>query len=199
MDSGRSSQLSPSYWQSSSSSSTPWQGGFCTDSITLKLSKAFDRVNLERLLIKLHHIGFDSNLIRWMRSLLTGQTQKGCINGAASNMCKVTSGMPQGSFLSPSLHYLHKLHWSGFIPRNQHQAICKWFFPLPPYNLLRRSTNPAEGHWSPHGVRFRMEFNPRKCYATHFMTPHQKGNMCAVPYHMGDMRECLTVPILMWH
>ena len=30
-----------------------------------------------------------------------------------------------------------------------------------------------------------MEFNPKKCYVMHFMTRHQKRNVCAVPYRMG--------------
>ena len=49
-----------------------------TDVILLDLSKAFDRVPHERLLLKLNRHGIDGPLLQWFRHFLTNRMQTCC-------------------------------------------------------------------------------------------------------------------------
>ena len=163
--------------------------GTRTDSIILDFSKAFDKVDLELLLTKLHHVGVDGNLLRWMRSFLTGRIQKVCIDGAASSPCDVTSGVPQGSVLGPLLFIIYINDIGAHLSPGTHMRL------FADDALLYRHTDTFDDHitlqkdldhlmdWA---ETWRMEFKPKKCYAMHFMTPHQKRNTCAAPYYMGN-------------
>ena len=163
--------------------------GTRTDSIILDFSKAFDKVDLELLLTKLHHVGVDGNLLRWMRSFLTGRIQRVCIDGAASSPCDVTSGVPQGSVLGPLLFIIYINDIGAHLSPGTHMRL------FADDALLYRHTDTFDDHitlqkdldhlmdWA---ETWRMEFNLKKCYAMHFMTPHQKRNTCASPYYMGN-------------
>ena len=157
--------------------------GTRTDSIILDFSKAFDKVDLELLLTKLHHVGVDGNLLRWMRSFLTGRIQRVCIDGAASSPCDVTSGVPQGSVLGTLLFIIYINDIGAHISPGTHMRL------FADDALLYRHTDTFDDHitlqkdldhlmdWA---ETWRMD-NPKKCYAMHFMTPHQKRNTCAAP------------------
>ena len=64
-------------------------------------------MDLDLLLTKLKHIGFERNQLDWMRSFLTGRQQRVVIDGAFSDTCLVTSGVPQGSVLGPLLFIIY--------------------------------------------------------------------------------------------
>ena len=42
-----------------------------------------------------------------MRHYITGRTQRVCIDGAASEQCDVTSGVPQGSVIGPLMFIIY--------------------------------------------------------------------------------------------
>ena len=77
------------------------------DVIYLDISKAFDKVNHERLAHKLRMAGFGGKLLQWFHSYLTNRNQRVTVLGATSNTLPVTSGVPQGSILGPLLFVLY--------------------------------------------------------------------------------------------
>ena len=70
------------------------------------VSKAFDRVWHEGLLLKLEAAGITGNLLTWFRSYLTDRRQRVVLPGVQSNWNNIRAGVPQGSILGPLLFLL---------------------------------------------------------------------------------------------
>ena len=66
--------------------------------------KAFDRVSHGLLLQKLYNnLDIPVELLKWIKSFLTGRKQIVLFKGTVSEEKRVTSGVPQGSVLGPTL------------------------------------------------------------------------------------------------
>ena len=94
------------------------QGGQ-VDTIYLDMSKAFDRINHQKLLHKLTNSGIGGNLLKWFQSYLTGRRQRVVVIGATSDPLPVCSGVPQGSILGPALFLLYVNNLPDVIKSSQ--------------------------------------------------------------------------------
>ena len=70
------------------------------------ISKAFDRVLHEDLLLKLEAAGITDSLLIWFRSYLTNRKQRVVLPGVQSNWNFIRAGVSHGSILGPLLFLL---------------------------------------------------------------------------------------------
>ena len=65
--------------------------------ILMDLSKAFDTLNHDLLIAKLHAYGFGKNALKLIKSYLSTRRQRTKINSSFSTWSELTKGVPQGS------------------------------------------------------------------------------------------------------
>ena len=74
--------------------------------ILMDLSKAFDTLDHDLLIAKLHAYGFEKSALQLIKSYLCGRWQRTKINSSYSTWSELLSGVPQGSVLGPLLFNL---------------------------------------------------------------------------------------------
>ena len=73
----------------------------------LDLSKAFDTINHDVMLKKLHYYGIRVNALAWFNSYLSHRRTYVCYKGVSSEVQEVDYGVPQGSVLGPLLFIIY--------------------------------------------------------------------------------------------
>lgn len=75
--------------------------------VSLDISKAYDRVWHEALLSKLPAYGIPANLCNWISDFLRERSIRVVVDGCSSDLMAINAGVPQGSVLSATLFLLH--------------------------------------------------------------------------------------------
>ena len=73
----------------------------------MDLSKAFDTINHELLIAKLHAYGFSTDVLEVLLSYLQDRWQRVKINTTFSSWSQLLQGVPQGSVLGPILFTIY--------------------------------------------------------------------------------------------
>ncbi len=75
--------------------------------IFLDISKAFDRVWHDRLLLKLKSYGIEGNVLKWIQSYLYKRQIRVVIDGECSSWIEINAGVPHGAVLAPLLFIIY--------------------------------------------------------------------------------------------
>ena len=157
--------------------------GYPVDVLYLDFSKAFDKVPHERLLLKMRAHGIGMQIAEWVGEWLSGRKQRVVVNGKMSEWTEVTSGVPQGLVLGPTLFLIY----INDIDDGVASTILKFADDT---KIMRRVTSVEDacelqedlsrmydwcGEWQ-------MLFNASKCRVMHV----GRRNEC-YDYFMGDM------------
>ena len=133
----------------------------------LDFAKAFDSVPHARLIGKLQSYGVRGKLLRWIEAFLVGRRQRVQVQGAKSDWVPVTSGIPQGSVLGPTLFTIYV----NDLPREVSSCIKLFADDTKIYCRLRRDSDSllhtdleALAKWSEEWL---LPFNTSKCKIMH--------------------------------
>lgn len=155
-----------------------------TDVVLLDFSKAFDKVPHQRLLNKLHTAGIDQKTQTWIKSFLSGRTQEVVVGGEKSVSGRVTSGVPQGSVLGPTLF----LVYINDLPDSIKSNVCLFADDTLLYKHIHteedcKALNNDLARLQEWEEKWLMEFNATKCQA---MSITNKRKPIAYDYHLHE-------------
>ena len=160
------------------------------DAVYLDFRKAFDSVPHQRLLHKLESHGVTGKLKTWISSFLTDRRQQVVIRGCSSPWAPVTSGVPQGSVLGPTLFVI----FINDLPDTVHSSIKIFADDTKIFNTVSSSMGSdqiqrdldAASAWSD---LWQLSFNEAKCKVLHIGSRNPRR-----PYTMRGI-ELESVPI----
>ena len=146
--------------------------GHSVDIIYCDFAKAFDKVPHQRLLIKMKAHGIQGEVLKWVEEWLSGRKQRVVLNGKTSGWSSVTSGVPQGSCLGPTLFLIFINCIDNCI--NTITGIISKFADDTKVGRVVANENDREElqreidnlmDWT---KKWQMEFNASKCKVIHF-------------------------------
>ena len=145
------------------------------DMAILDFSKAFDKVSHERLSQKLKYYGIDANTRTWIDSFLTDRKQQVVVDNATSDIASVTSGVPQGTVLGPTLFLIYKNDIADNITSNirlfADDCVLYRTINSTSDNITLQEDLNKLVHWS---NIWQMDLNVKKCATMHFSSSNRK-------------------------
>ena len=151
----------------------------------MDFSKAFDKVSHDRLVHKLDRVGVDTHTRTWIKSFLSGRTQKVVVDGETSDAVPVTSGVPQGSVLGPILFliYINDLpHYTKHSDVRLFADDTIVYLTISNVGDCRKLQEDLENleRWE---QEWQMEFHPAKCNVLRLT---KKKNKVTYPYSLHN-------------
>ena len=139
-----------------------------TDAIFLDFAKAFDTVPHKRLLTKVEGYGVQGKVLKWIESFLTDRMQYVAINGKQSGRVPVSSGVPQGSVLGPTLF----IYFINDLPSNTSEKVKVFADDTKNYKEIKSEEDAKKlqesldllVEWS---EKWLLRFNSSKCKVLH--------------------------------
>ena len=99
--------------------------------VLMDLSKAFDTINHDLLLAKLHAYGVSKNALKLMMSYLRNRYQRTKVNGEYSSWEELLTGVPQGSVLGP---LLFNIYLNDLLYAVENAEICNFADDTTPHS-----------------------------------------------------------------
>jgi hypothetical protein len=152
------------------------------DACVLDFSKAFDKVNHAKLIRKLETVGVSKQLTEWTAEFLRDRSQAVTLQGTKSEWCPVTSGVPQGSVVGPSLFLLY----INDLPSAVRSKVRLFaddtiiYTTTDKSDQLQRDLLSLED-WE---TKWDMKFHPAKCETIRFSRKRSKAT--TMPYRLHD-------------
>src|SRR5712671_4200021 len=159
------------------------------DVIFLDFSRAFDSVNHRHLVSKLVHLGVAAELVNWIAAFLSGRKQRVVVDGHSSSWSNVTSGVPQGSRLSPLLFsvFVSDIHQGTHCKMLKYADDIKMYLPVKSEEdrrLLQSDLNKII-LWC---EKWDLSLNTQKCHVLHI----GKNNKLFAYYLNNDALETVN-------
>ena len=158
--------------------------GYNVDVIYLDFAKAFDKVPHLRLLQKLESCGVSGHVLTWIGCWLSDRKQRVVLNGHESEWLPVTSGVPQGSVLSPVCFviFINDIDdaldlVNGFVFKFADDTKCGRIINDDQDRAAMQADINRLLEWA---EKWQMDFNKKKCKIMHFGNSNPRFS-----YHMG--------------
>ena len=164
------------------------------DVVYLDFAKAFDSVPHQRLLCKLESHGISGKLLDWIAAFLVGRQQRVMIQGSKSAWAPVTSGVPQGSVLGPTLFTI----FVNDIPTQVDSSVQLFADDTKLYRRVSDGKNSLQAdidalvNWSEEWL---LPFNASKCKVMHVgsQNPEQSYHLKNVPVEVVEEEKDLGI------
>ena len=146
-----------------------------TNMIIMDFAKAFDKVPHRRLLYKLDYYGIRGSTHKWITSWLSGCFQKVVLDGQASDLVPVLSGVPEGSVTENIRSSVHLFVDNCVLYRNIESPMdCQ---------ILQDDLN-SLAQWE---TDWQMKFNIAKCHSMR-VTRHPPDKHIQFDYTLHQQR-----------
>jgi len=161
-----------------------------TDVLYFDFKKAFGSVSHDKLLLKVVSYGISGDLYQWIATFLRNRTQAVQVDNILSSFINVTSGVPQGSVLGPTLFlFLWCVHIFGDL-----NVMCKLYADdqklYTTYNLSTSHTDlSAATHWLVSWAdEWQLKIAAQKCTVCRLQNPkwHKPQNYTFQVYKIDD-------------
>jgi hypothetical protein len=160
------------------------EGSLCTHAVVLDFKKAFDKVPHSLLMQKIRNVPeLDPSITNWIQDFLTNRRQRVVIKQECSDELPVSSGVPQGSVLGPTLFLIY----INDLPTTLDCNVSLFADDTLLYQVVNSSADQENFQanidslyqWS---LTWKMPFNASKCEVITF-----NNKSSSMPqYHLGD-------------